>query len=825
MSVTISLPEGANWQSAVTSDGDQGRVDPRTGYLHVETDDGGLLIKRDWKQQREGGGKPAHADNLSLDLGNGALATLAEDLLRGIEADDRSRLEYLETVADAIAALGLTEEKESGDAGSADAPLEGMSRIRHPLLLKACIRFQADFVAEMLPSDGPVKVRNDEGEAPGPGDNPAPGSDPLDPDDIAQALQTDMNHYLTQTASEYYPDTTRSAFRLGLSGCFFKKVYNCPLRRRPVSESVDAADIIVSYGATDLRNAERVTHRIRMTQAQVRRMMRAKVYRDVYLGQPTPDPDPVEIAEAEASGTDPHPQLPAEYPHTIYECYAKIDPDAVWDKGTGDQPYRITIDKDSRQILDARRDWDEDDPLNQRKDLPKIARETFVKFSYIDAIGFYGIGLMHILGNTTRSLTALWREFIDAGMMGNFPGLIGSDATGRANTSDIRVPPGGVKWMQTAGKPIQQMFMPLPYKSPDAAFMQFTQHVEEVGDQLGGTASVPLNEGVQNAPVGTMLATIEQALKPVEGVFKGLHRSQAQEFQLLKQRFREDPEAMWRFNRKPAKAWERAEFLQALDDYNLVPMADPNTASQVQRIMKAAAVFELAKAAPQLYRLRTVAIRLMRMVGIPDPEELLNTQAVIDAQAAAQAQGAGGKPGNPAVDQSVVQKNTAQAGLATAQARALEGEAGIKANAIQGQLEEKKTEVQADAAADVLRSQDLAADRASKEKIAAVKLVTEQAKLTADMHKTAAGHLHEHGLAAAERQHDVGMAGAAQGHEAGMAGAERGHEAGMAAGEQQHQDKQTASQQGHEAAQAEKAQGHEAGLAAQSAAAKEKSGE
>ena len=750
MSASVSLAVGAGWKTAVTSDGDEGRVDPRTGHLHIETPDGGLLIKRDWKQQASG--SAGHNDNLALGMSDGALATLGDDLLREIDSDARSRQEYLETIADAVTMLGLREEVESGDAGSSDAPVEGMSRIRHPLLLKACIRFQADFTAEMLPADGPVKVRGDAGEAPGGlGDN-QPG-DPLDEDDLAQALQTDFNHYLTVTASEYYPDTTRSAFKLGLTGCFFKKVYGCPLRRRPVSESVDASDLIVNYGATDLRNAERVTHQIRMTQSQVRRFVRAGIYRDVYLGQPTPAPDAVELAEAAASGTDPFPQLPADYPHTIYECYTKRDPAAVGDEGELDQPYRVTLDKDSRTVLAVHRDWDDSDPMNDRADLPKIARETFVKFAYIDAIGFYAIGLMHLLGNTTRTLTATWREFVDAGMFANFPGLLGSDSIARQNTSDVRVPPGGVKWVQTQGKPIEQMFMPLPYKSPDGAFMSFIEHVEQAGDQLGGTAMVPLNEGAQNVPVGTMLATIEQALKPVEGVFKGLHRSQAQEFQLLKARFREDPEALWRFNRKPAKQWERDEFLAALEDYNLVPMADPNTASQVQRIMKAAAVFELAKAAPQLYRLRSVAVRLMRMVGIPDPEELLNTQDQIDAAAAQQAGTPGGKPANPAVDASTVQKNTAQAELFKSQAQALQGQAGVKANEIQGQLAEKQTEVQAKAASDVVESQSRAADRQSKEKIAAVHLVTEQAKLAAEARKTAAGHLHEHGLAAAERQH------------------------------------------------------------------------
>src|ERR1700733_13916395 len=468
MSVTISLPEGANWQTAVSSDGDRGRVDPRTGHLHVETPEGGLLIRKGWRQKSNT--PSAFGANLAEDLAGDKLSHVGEELLLGISADDTSRQEYLQTIADAIAMLGLKTEDVSGDAGSSDAPVEGMSKIRHPLLLKACIRFQADFIAEMLPADGPVKVRSDEGQAPGAAgdnDNQPPGADPLSEDDLAQALQTDLNHFLTQTASEYYPDTSRMAFRLGLTGCSFKKVYNCRLRKRPVSESVDASDIIVSYGATDLRNAPRVTHRIPTTQGEVRKLVRAKVYRDVYLGQPIPDPDPVQIAEAQASGTDPFPQLQSDYKHTIYECYTDLDPATVGDAGDDWRPYKVTIDKDSRQVLEIRRNWDPDDKLNKKDDRPKTARRTFVKYPYIDAIGFYAIGLMHVLGNTTKALTATWREFIDAGQFANFPGLVGSDSIGRQNTSEMRVPRGGRNGMQPGGKPIRDMLMPLPYKSPD----------------------------------------------------------------------------------------------------------------------------------------------------------------------------------------------------------------------------------------------------------------------------------------------------------------------------------------------------------------------
>ncbi len=700
-----------------TDDGQRGTLDAN-GHLRIETADGGLLIKTAWK--RKGASSTRHTANLAVELERYALGMLADDLLRGIEADDQSRAEYLETIADAVSMLGLRQD-QPGSASDDAAPVDGMSRYKHPMLLKSSLRFQADFVAEMLPADGPVKVRSDAG-------NPPPGlqTPAAHEDDLAMALEKDFNHYLTAIATEYYPDTTRMAFKVGMSGCGFKKGYHHPIWKRPTLESVDSNDLIVSNATTDIGTALRVTHRIHCYHAELRRLVRSGVYRDIDFVTPTETPDAVDVATADAAGIAVTPTLPGDHRHTLYECYTDLDLPGFEDPDGNYLPYKITIDKDSREILEIRRNWRADDKLKRR-------RRTFVKYPYVDALWFYSIGLMHILGNTTRALTAIYREMIDSGMFANFPGFLYSTGVGRQDTNLFRVPPGGGQGLDTGGKPITDSVMPLPYKSLDAAFLQFAQHVEQVGMDLGGAAEVPVSEGAANMPVGTMLAMVEQALKPIQGVFKGLHRAQAEEFQILKELFTEDPEAFWRYNEKPSHPWDETTFIAALKDANLVPMADPNTASQVQRIVKASAVFELAKTAPMLFEQRDVALRLMRMVGIEDAESLLSSPAVIAQRMAASAPpAAGGKAPNPALDAANAQKAQAQAGLAQAQTQAIGQDMQTKVAGMSADLQDKAQERQARASELLVESEDRAADRKSHLEIAQMRQQDEARKLAAD---------------------------------------------------------------------------------------------
>lgn len=590
-------------------EGAEPKIDPATGVLTIEHDDGTVTIDFNPQPEREKKNDDFYA-NLAEDITEGELARIADTLIRGIEADNQSRAEWLATRAKGMALLGLELKEPRGDVGTSSAPLDGMSQVQHPLLLEATLRFQSNAGAELLPAAGPVKVRND-------------GDETGQTDELADQLERDMNHYLTAVCKEYYPDTDRMLFWVGFGGCAFKKVYSDPIKRRPVSESVDAKDIIVSNAASDIASAGRWTHQIQMRPSTLKRMQMVGAYRDVPLMTPAPpDPNPVDRKIGEIQGIDPNAQLPEDRDRTIYECYCELDIVGFEHEEGGKLtglllPYKVTLDKDSRQVLEVRRNWREEDELC----LPIMC---LVKYPFVPAMGFYDIGLVHILGNTTSALTAAWREMLDAGMFANFPGFLFAKGLGRQLSNEFRVGPGSGVPIDTSsviGGKIGDAVMPLPYKDVGSGLMSLTDNIAQTGQRVGGTAELQVGEGRQDAPVGTTLALIEQATKVMAAVHKRLHAAQSEEFQLLRDRLREDPEAFWR-HRRDQSTWSKENLLKALDDFDLVPAADPNTPSHVHRIMKAVAVKQLQALNPQLYDAREVDERVLRMLGWQDPESM-----------------------------------------------------------------------------------------------------------------------------------------------------------------------------------------------------------
>ena len=583
--------------------GDIFRIEHGDGSISVSID--GTPIERGERSRR------GWFDNLVEDISDLELSRITEDLLRGIEDDVQSRKEWIETRAQGLTMLGLKIEVP-GLQGAADgAPVEGMSKVRHPMMLEACLRFQANARSELLPTDGPVKIRNDS------------NGSTLQLDQMADALEKDLNHFLTSTATEYYPDTDRMLLMLGFGGSAFKKVYFCPLRNRPVSESVDAEDLIVNNAATDLSNAKRITHRIMMTQATVRRMQILGVYRDLDLSVPRSITfDAAKREKASQEGVTLEASNPDDRDREIYECYCDLDISGFEHKHKGRAsglpiPYRVTIDVSSREVLSIVRNYDED-----TKDLPE-KRVNFIHYVFVPGFGFYGIGLLHIMGNTTNAVTAGWREMLDAGMFANFPGFLMADTGARQNTNIFRVPPGGGALVKTGGMPISQAIMPLPYKEPGMAMMNLVNNMVETGQRLGGTAEVAVGEGKADAPVGTTLALIDQATKILNSVHKRMHAAQAQEFQLLVDCFREHPESFWQRNRRPAYQWDEQTFLSALDSAELVPQADPNTASHTQRIMKVTALKQLQAASPALYDPIAIDLAALKALGWSNPEQFM----------------------------------------------------------------------------------------------------------------------------------------------------------------------------------------------------------
>ena len=643
--------------------GDVPEVDQDGNVISIEHDDGSITISLDGNplEEAEGGADSEWFGNLVDEIDEGELNRISGDLFRGIDDDLMSRKDWIETRAQGVKLLGLKIEIPALTGATDGAPVEGMSRVRHPLLLEAVLRFQANSRSELLPTDGPVKIRNDNNNA------------TLQEDQMANALERDLNHYLTSTATEYYPDTDRMLLMLGFGGTAFKKIYYCPLRNRPVSETVDADDLIVSNDATDLSNARRVTHRITMRPSIVKRMQILGVYRDVDLGTPGMRRlDPLQREERDQQGISAESTNPLDRDREIYECYCELDIKGFEHKHKGkvsglEIPYRVTVDVSSKEILSIVRNYNED-----TEDLP-VAKRNFVKYTFVPGLGFYDIGLLHILGNTTNAITAAWRELLDAGMYSNFPGFLMADTGARQNTNIFRVPPGGGALIKTGGMPISQAVMPLPYQPPSQALMQLVSDMAQTGARIGGTSEMQVGEGRADAPVGTTIAMIEQATKVMNAVHKRLHAAQAEEFRLLCDCFRENPESFWQRNSKPTMQWDQQMFLKALDDYDLTPQADPNTASHGQRIMKITALKQLQQANPSMYDPIAIDVAALQAIGWSNPSQFM---APPNAQAS---------PPPELVQAQAKMKNdemTAQARMMEAQARAAEIQAKIQSGAL-----------------------------------------------------------------------------------------------------------------------------------------------
>ena len=589
-----------------------------------------------------------HDSNLVMYLDEGTLGGISDELIRLITDDATRQEQRLQDVVKGIELLGVKLEEPRSEPND-----EGISVIRHPLLLEAVLRFQANARGELLPADGPVKVTNE-------GD----GTQNMDLD--AQQLESDFNHYLTSGAPEYYPDTDRMFFSLGHGGEAYRKVYWHPLKRRPVCETIDRKDIILSDGAISLEACARITHRSRMRPSVVKQMQLAGAWKDVSLstGLLMPDMNIVDRKLDEIAGIMPKMNLTMEdTDREIYECYCELDLKGFEHEEDGEQtglplPYRVTIDKDSRQVLEIRRWWEEGDPSHVRK-------EVFVEYVFVPAFPGVNLGLLHILGNASRALTAAWRIALDNGMLANFPGGIMARSTGKQQTTNIRVGPGQVAPMDVDGVPLNQAFMPLPYRDVTGGFVSIIQNVEQTSQRLGGTAETAVGEGRNDAPVGTTIALIEQSQKVLNAVHKRLHQAQQKEFALLKELFRRDPQALWRNNKNPNFLGDVARLQSALENNDIVPKADPNTASHTMRVQKAIAIYTLAQQNPSAFDQKAVYNRIFNMIGIEDAQNLYSKDP----------------PGPPPVDET--KQLQAQAEMVSAQAKILE--ASVKAQAAQGE--------------------------------------------------------------------------------------------------------------------------------------------
>lgn len=569
-------------QVVIEDEDDSVRVDPATGTVEVDQPGGGVVVHLDAHRAAQGDEQDEWFENLADDMDQSKLSALANELYDSVSADDNSRSEYLTIKARGLGLLGTKLEEPRAGTGDGSA-IDGMSTVTNPLLLEAVLKGWANAQAELLPSNGPVKIRDD-------------GDETAVQDDLSEALERDLNHWFTTTAAEYYPDTSHMLlWGVYLGGSGIKKVYRCPMRRRPVSESVDTKDFIVSDTTKDLRSCGRITHQILMRPSVMKRMKLVGAYRDVGLTQPSPTPNVVDVKVGGIQGTATQKTRPEDQPYTIWEIQCELDLDdfvprksKFKDEGIP-LPYLVTMDKDSREILALRRDWDKEDEECERK-------RMYVRYPYVPGPGFYGTGMVNILGNSSAAMTAAWREALDMGMFANFPGGLISKIGNRQNSTRIRVGMGEFEPIETAGQPIANVVMGMPYKDVTPGLMALMDKITGQAKTVSGAADIPVAEGIQNVPVGTMLAAIEQATKIMAAAHKGMHTAQAEEFQLIVNLFRDHPEDFWRNNKIcPKDYWNEEKFLAALDECQnrLVPVSDPNTPSHIHRVAKALALLQL----------------------------------------------------------------------------------------------------------------------------------------------------------------------------------------------------------------------------------------
>ena len=532
--------------------------------------------------------------NLAEDMDERDLVMIASELIADFEDDCASRKDWIQTYVDGLELLGMKIEERS-------EPWEGACGVYHPLLSESLVKFQAETMMSMFPAAGPVKTQ-------------IIGKETQEKKDAAQRVAEDMNYQLTDVMQEYRPEHERMLWGLGLSGNAFKKVYFDPHKDRQVSMYVPAEDIVVPYGASDLNDAERITHVMRKTENELIRLQNAGFYRDVDLGDPVSVLDEVEKKIAEKMGF----RASSDDRFKILEMHVDLvlPGDEHKDKHGEEtgiaRPYIITIEKGTNTVLAIRRNWEPDDDTFQK-------RQHFVHYGYVPGFGFYYFGLIHLIGAFAKSGTSLIRQLVDAGTLSNLPG--GFKTRGlRVKGDDTPIAPGEFRDVDVPSGSIKDNLMALPYKEPSQVLITLLQAIVEDGRRFANTADLQISDMSGQAPVGTTLAILERTLKVMSAVQARIHYSMKQELGLLKdiiaaytpEDYDYDPEEG---DRKAKKS-----------DYSLVdviPVSDPNASTMAQKIVQYQAVMQLAQASPDLYNMPLLHRQMLDVMGVKDAAKLV----------------------------------------------------------------------------------------------------------------------------------------------------------------------------------------------------------
>ena len=530
----------------------------------------------------------AFGDNLAEYMSEGDLNTLAGDLIELVDADITSRREWVDMYVRGLEVLGMKYEDRT-------EPWEGACGVYSTVLTEAAIRFQSETIIETFPAAGPVKTE-------------IIGAIDKLKEEAAERVREDMNFKLTEEMPEYRPEHERMLYNLGLAGAAFKKVYKDPSLGRQTSIFVGAEDIIIPYGASSARTAERVTHTMRKTKNDIRKLQVAGFYRDVELGDPVTFHTDIEKRKAEDQGYT----LTDDNRYQILEICVDYDIPGYEDKDGIARPYVVTIDRSTQEVLAIYRNWDEDDELKQKN-------QHFVQYTYVPGFGVYGLGLIHIIGGYARAGTSIIRQLVDAGTLSNLPGGLKSRGL-RIKGDDTPIAPGEFRDVDVPSGTVRDNIMALPYKEPSQVLMGLLGQITDEARRLGSVADMKVSDMSANAPVGTTLAILERQLKTMSAVQARVHYSMKEEFKLLKRIIRDNTPGEYSYvpmgGNPKAK---RGDY----DLVNIIPVSDPNSATMAQRIMQYQAAIQLAQGAPQIYDLPQLHRQMLEVLGIKNADKLV----------------------------------------------------------------------------------------------------------------------------------------------------------------------------------------------------------
>jgi hypothetical protein len=526
--------------------------------------------------------------NLAEDMDEGQLTELSGDLIGEYDADISSRKDWLTTYVDGLELLGLKVEDRT-------EPWPGACNVYHPLMTEALVKFQAETMMETFPAAGPVKTV-------------VVGKQTKEKEEAAERVKDDMNYQLTDMMPEYRPEHERMLWGLGLAGNAFKKVYYDPSLERQVSMYVPAEDIVVPYGASSLEMAERVTHVMRKTKNELRKLMVAGFYRDVDLGEPFLDVDEAEKKIAEKLGFNPT----EDDRYKILEMHVNLDLENGDSEDGIALPYIVTIEKGTGTILAIRRNWNPDDDL-------KAKRQHFVHYGYIPGFGFYCFGLIHLIGAFAKSGTMILRQLVDAGTLANLPGGLKSRGL-RIKGDDTPIAPGEWRDVDVPSGAVRDNILPLPYKEPSQVLNQLMNQIIEEGRRFASAADMKVSDMSANSPVGTTLAILERTLKVMSAVQARIYYAMKQEFKLLKVIIRDYTPKEYSY--EPEVGDRRAKQAD-YDNCDVIPVSDPNAATMSQKVVQYQAVMQMAQQYPQIYDLPELNKQMLEVLGIKNIGKLI----------------------------------------------------------------------------------------------------------------------------------------------------------------------------------------------------------